>query len=1135
MVLSITNRSSASEIENTLSEHFRRVKWIGEIDLSRDQLDVLACALRAYGERDGRLNISRIDGFLPLTFIASMVFTARYAEFEDDETPAFWRKYAQMVWRFKDADQQFQNVCREHFRRVRVLLEEQYDLYFPHKLGTFGQDVVGGIYTHAIVPSYLEDDFAAWIVERFTKEPDWADLGEASIEAIAARIRGHSSLAYIRKRLRHFIEHDSTNETAARLVHTMALAVDEVKLGKQAEEVGAMLSLVERAIWDQLRPLLVEVRDRQSKATARRASRAQAKAQLAWDLKRHKMTLHVESYHVAGETAPDRLVWADSMDGLTSYSRHVAVYPTRTESGWLVEHAHIPDVQPSGYIAAVAWVDQEDRILGEPIAVSGLPEGDVLFFEMDAEERYAQLVDVARIKDGRYIICSVTQPKLTQARDGLEIVCQEQIAPLTPLAEKGLTVAGIYEIALPATVELGDDRIQLRYRRSSLRGRLEGHAVAGIAAWATPVFTEMPRLRITSGALFFQHDDLTTVRVRLTAGTGTTHEIALEAHNTTADGDDLVVDLNGPTEGIVGNLELTVLQDISRLLPDPLRFALLPPGVVVEGPASDGYYTVDTPPRATILGIPSEQVDPDFGQIVFSDGEVVVEWRDPLMPTRLNLDVNSTRVTLEWNVLWRHAWIEPKAAKLIRADLDATTLQIRGARYEQFAIHLERWGRRPINLDARGTYEEKISRTTIRDLLQDCPASRVAVTASDGRTIWPLFTYVSGESGDFDALPPLVQTAVYTARYAPTRPGGRWQKSGIDPTALLALPPDKLSSELAANVGAVGKILEAMKQSNEMSYKALAGWAFPEVLPLRLRLANSTLWLPITSNDLPGGDGEGAGEVILSPSDAGRSVELCVKFFVHWTYSDPEYKVTIAPQGNHQRLLQCTECGGLLVDNISANARHSHGRGWNVRHHDLSQPTVAELEVDAVEWTREGWSPDLSRVVDREVVRTRIYGQRYKHDGTPDLLSANGYRGAVDEWVRNLANATRRNALNELKNSGLGDLVKKSLEEELKSEANATAEPLLKLLAALPAKPEDKWYYLDRNLLALAIIVRSMARGLSHWTRLGELRNEETLLRDLALAVDACPTLTTWAFALVEAYLSQLTRLHNLGRYHESH
>lgn len=1134
MEISITHYSSANEIESELQQRFQQVKWIGELDLSREQLDMLAGALRAYGERDGMLSIKRIDGFPPHTFVTSMVFTARYAEFADDETPAFWRKYAQMVWGFADADQQFQKVCREHFRRVRALLEEKYDLYFPHKQDAFGQDVVGGIYTHAIIPSYLEDDFAKWVVERFTKEADWTELGEASIEEITARIRGHNSLAYVRKRLRHFIEDDSTIETAARLIQTMALAVDEVTLGKRAEDVAEMLSRVERAVWDELRPLLIEVQDRQMRASTRRPLRMTAKAQLTWDLAQNSraFALRVESCYVSGETAPDRLVWADSIAGLSRYSQHVEVYPTRTESGWLVEHAYIPDVQPGGYAAAVAWVEQEDRVLGEPLVVPALPERDLLMFEIDADDRYAQLIDPMRVKDGRYVICSAVQPRLTQPQNESEIVCEAQIAPLAPLAEKGLTFAGIYQLTLPAMIRIDDDTVYLRYRRSSLRGRLEGHSVVGIAAWATPVFTDMPRLRITSGSRFFHRDDLAAVRVRLTADPGTPHEIVLGPDNTTEDGDDLVVDLSRPMQGVFGNIELNVLRDVSRLLPDPLRFALLPTGVVVEGPASDGYYTIDTPPRMTISGISSEDVESSYGKINRSDDRVSVEWRNPLEPTTVQLIFDAVRVPLTWDVQWRHVWIDPGAARLIRADLNATTLRIRGGRYERFAIHTEQWGRREVELDARGNFEKVLSRSTLRDLLLDCPVSRVAVTASDGRTTWPLFTFIKGELGDFDTLPPLIQIAVHTARYAPTQPGGRWLNTGIEPVSLLALPPDKLSVVPSANVGALGPILEAMKQANEMPYEALAGGAFPEAIPLRLRLANSTQWLSIASNNMPSGDGEGTGEVALSPADAGRSVELPVKFIVRWTHRESGCEVTLHPQASHQRLLQCTECGSLLVDNLSAKARHSHGRGLNVRHNDLSHPTGAELEVDSAEWIREGWSPDLSRVVDRDVIRTyRMHRQRYEHEGSPDPLSVNGYRAAVDEWVRSLSNSVRYDALISLKDLRIGYVAEEIVGQGNGLDDGLVRRVLLVLMRALPEKPDDSWYRLDRNLLAMAFICRTVARGLKIWE---QLASKDVLLPNLKLAIDACPTLTAWAFALTEAYLNQLTKLQTIGIQHES-
>src|SRR5690606_8218484 len=141
--------------------------------------ELLCKTVRLLGKQGDVVNVQRIPDLLLMT---TMVFTARYAEFADDETPSFWRPYARMVWRLDDADQNFQQTCRRRFRSARARLEDEYDLFFPHKIDWHDQEVVSGIYMHAILPSYLEDDFAQWLVGLWKQGETWARSADLPVE-----------------------------------------------------------------------------------------------------------------------------------------------------------------------------------------------------------------------------------------------------------------------------------------------------------------------------------------------------------------------------------------------------------------------------------------------------------------------------------------------------------------------------------------------------------------------------------------------------------------------------------------------------------------------------------------------------------------------------------------------------------------------------------------------------------------------------------------------------------------------------------------------------------------------------------------------------------------------------------------
>ena len=138
---------------------FRQYDFIGEIPFARRSFEYICELIQKCYIKN---NFTKITQVPPALFIASMVFCARYSE---DEARNFWKPYAKIVWK-KEISQYFQNVSRKHFVDCKEFLQNKYDFAFP--IINIG-DVVHPVYFQAIIPYYLQSNFAEWLVGRFEK------------------------------------------------------------------------------------------------------------------------------------------------------------------------------------------------------------------------------------------------------------------------------------------------------------------------------------------------------------------------------------------------------------------------------------------------------------------------------------------------------------------------------------------------------------------------------------------------------------------------------------------------------------------------------------------------------------------------------------------------------------------------------------------------------------------------------------------------------------------------------------------------------------------------------------------------------------------------------------------------------
>lgn len=1092
------NQASTKEIITVLDRELHGKKWIGDLNLTEQDFKTLTNVVRSHS----------FDSVPLLIRIAAMVFTVRYAEFSDDETPNFWAKYARMVWH-QNVDQMFQNREREKFRQTRDILMSDYGFYFPVQSDT-KQDVVSGIYLHAILPRYLQDDFAHWLTKLLKTESDWQRAADSSIEDIIAYLKDHSTLSAVRRRLRHFVEHDVSAPTAARLVQTLAIAGQEFLSGEDAHQVAQMLSPIERDLWYELERELIPLRGQYQRGAFGKRRERRINQRWAWNLADDKLSVVIKNWRAKSTQAPDRMVWAENTEGLAQYEHFTNLTPWEQDNDtWEVDSAYLNVELPRGVIALV---DAHDTVIGEPIVLSPLPHDALLFFRLDSSGEYGILTPSNQVSDGQYVICSKYPIEVIQAHTHASCRPQGRLTPLEAFEFIGHQHVERYTLTLPVDIVSNGYKQYLRNTRGVFTAQLEGHAVEGLSSQAIPIFYHQPRLRLINAAASL--DDVRQLRVRVTSQSGTSRDLPLNVA-VKPDGNDALVDLRGLTDGGVGIYELQLLRNFASALPERLTFALLPKDIRITSPDRNTAYTIDNPPSVIVQGIAAEQVHvlPNDGTVSQADQSVRVTWHNPHTMPHMILTVDGADIPFQWDITWYHAWVDPSFPLQTLEDMTETWLHLRGGRHEMFTLHVGD-NVRAVKLRANGCYDVRIERDALYDMLRQSRNAQVAIFASCSTLTWKLFEFQRAIQ-DAAYNSELVQIAIATSRQIHH---ARQNFNQPIRSELLALPRQYIN-RLAASVNSTlsgmsaihaGKACPPQTMCPSMHVKLM----IDDAHALRATLEHS----PIINNDVRG---------YLRLNDPH---ETKIEFYAQ-TIENERYQLRIIP--NKPTLMHCEICNEVFLEDNFSHIKHSHGRGWKVKHNNISaeSPLIVTVVLDSVELTKSHLN--FLDFFDRNRMhRLQIGREHFTHqDVLPIemLLSPSHYLHASAQWTNTLKKSpTLLNGLVNPDKERFKHLLHLTSDvlNQLAIESQKNTHPSLSALYPLfhtlvpdaQSIKNNRWLTLDTYLMTIAILYRGAAYNVSVLADLltdQTLRHTHTFLQD---ALSVCPLLVDWAFTWVEFY-----------------
>jgi len=737
------------EWEMKLRQQFEKIAWIGQIPLREADFQELCHIIQTEAQEPNYFS-KVMEGqprlVPPAVFITTMVFTARYAEQkQNEEVDEFWNPYLREVWGVAYS-QAFMTRCRKRFVSILPYLEKTFDFEFPQQSKG---DVVTPVFRHALLPRYMQADFADWLGKNWRHILEVAD----TTELLAMHLQQERSLdLYYSHRLKQFITGKATAETAAALIANMAAAISlHMNDGETIESISGLLAdtPIEQEVWRELAQVFQETQKNQT------GSLRQTKPRLSWIwvLDTEEIALRIQNIIVPPDNGlegePDRLVWlASSSDDPLSAEIEVEVTPWRMQTGERIIQDVIieePDGAADGKLVLLTDMDEEVIRLDLPQPLAG----PVQFFRATQQGAYGVPVQTGQVKDGMWFVCSA-QP-LTFLDEENESIEPDETLPVPYPLDGRFNWAAQLTLHLPVTVKQGAKELLVLKESSAApaiaKPILTGEQpIAPLSRQVQPTFTNTTvTLSITDGgerllkqaSLWIQGQDgwrqqrsLSDLRQH---GLAELNETGLHIH---------LADLL-PSRPNLYTLELRI--SLQPVFPAPLQFAIVP-GLHIIPPEANRLYTPANLPRLELSGVDEAAVVRREGMAVelLENGRQQITWSDLRHDPRLTLRFDKVDIPLAWQIARFTAWLEPKPKRpfLTREELRQMTLHAVGTRnvVELFTAFITgQAGKRDISLH-RGRCSTVLGNSQLFDMVQLADQPHVVVKVQVGTETWPLFT-----------------------------------------------------------------------------------------------------------------------------------------------------------------------------------------------------------------------------------------------------------------------------------------------------------------------------------------------------------------------------------------------------------
>jgi len=737
------------EWELKLRSQFKKIAWIGQLPFNENEFHELCQAIQEEAvephyftkERGGQPRLVP-----PVVFMTSMVFSARYTEhLAAEDVDEFWNPYLRDVWGVSYT-QAFMARCRKRFKQVAPYLEKTFDFVFPRQRAG---DVVRPVYRHALIPRYMQADFADWL------RKNWRDILETaeSPSLLASQLKNDKSLElYYSHRLNQFITGKTTSETAVALITNMAAAISlHINDGESIENIHSLLAgtPIEQELWQELAQIFTNRTQKEDTLSLR-----QSKPRLTWlwSLDDEEMHLRVQNIILSTdretEGDADRIVWlTDDEDDPLIAEIEEEVSPWLMNTGeQIVNDVFLtePDAPLDGQLILLTDMDEEAiRISNIP----PFPSQDVQFFRITQQGSYGVPVDHSQVNDGTWLICG-EKPLLFFDETDQQIALDGEFSVPYPLNEWYQWAAQItFTLPITATQEGKNVLALAAHHEQSTIGMptiVGGQPIQGLSGIVAPVFGT------TQLSLIFECDGkhlLNQAIVWLSDQNGERKQWSVaelqERSIAKISENQLIITFAELLSDVPNIYTLNLRLSLTPILPSPVQFAIVP-NLQAEPPDSGQIYTPANPPQVTLRGVDEAVIVRRKGikiEAVSNDSQHIT-WTTLKRKPHLLLRFDTVDIPLAWDIPQITAWLEPTQSKpfFTMGEIQKTTLHVKSTHTAVTDFRLFVQGERYRTFSLKnGRYTQQIGQTQLYEMVRHADSQHITLKIQAGDGTWTLF------------------------------------------------------------------------------------------------------------------------------------------------------------------------------------------------------------------------------------------------------------------------------------------------------------------------------------------------------------------------------------------------------------
>lgn len=720
------------EWETKLRQDLKQVDWFGQLAISRPQFEEICAVIRSEA-KGGKTNSPEIEEKPELVpeavFMASLVFSARYAELrEEDDSDEFWTPYCRTVWK-RELDTSFYNRCRKRFGEATLFLETNYDLAFQNLANTSGE-VVTPVFRHALLPQYVQEDFAVWLSKQWIKILDLSETPQRLIK----ELKQERSLSYLSARLQRFVQGEKTARTAAALITTMAIALRlYVQEGESAEAVAQLLTGVERDVWHKIGEQLQQEEKEQGQ---RLTHTHQGQMAWVWDIERQEMALRFQDYLLpASQGEPRYTQWRNEQGHILAEE---AIYADLLERGaWRIGRLLLPYVAHSDPLTLTIEDDYgEKRVVDNWPVLPTAVDAPIQFFRLTQQGVFGIPIAPEQVSDGVWLVCA-NQP-LIVSQNGQPIEPDRVLDVPYPWDEQGgYTWAAEFTLQLPVIVHPEQGKPISLHQGSGVpsvgRPKISGQQpLTGLSPHLPPLFANtaitieiaygIERL-LRQGSLVIhgqgEREEHWAVNLRLADWQA---EEFVEQKE-----DRLYIHLQHilpPERADVYRVELRY--GLQSIWPAAQEIGVVPNLRLLKTPFPDVLYTPANPPELCLAGVGEQDIAPRLKMEVeaIDDENVKIVWHDLSQDPQLRLQFDNRTILLAWPIKRCSIWLarpnkELDDLFLTLNEAKQTLLHGRATKgIDSFTIWIDTQAY-PMRFDKRhGRFDQLIGQTQLYEIMR---------------------------------------------------------------------------------------------------------------------------------------------------------------------------------------------------------------------------------------------------------------------------------------------------------------------------------------------------------------------------------------------------------------------------------